>query len=223
MTPRLLVVAKAPVAGLVKTRLGAEVGMERAAELAAAALLDTLRTCTATVGAERCRLALHGDLTEAVDGRRLSAALVGWRIHPQRGHGLGDRLAAAHLDLADEAPGPVVQVGMDTPQVTADLLGHVIDGLADHDAVLGDAEDGGWWVLGLADPRKATVLRAVPMSTPTTGIDTRRALEAAGLSVGRTAVLDDVDTAVDAASVVAECPDDSAFARLWSGMQVRAR
>jgi hypothetical protein len=41
--------------------------------------------------------------------------------------------------------------------------------------------------------------------------------------VGRTAVLDDVDTAADAASVVAECPDDSAFARLWSAMQVHAR
>ena len=51
MTPRILVIAKAPVPGLAKTRLGAAVGMDVAAELAAAALLDTVRTCAATATA----------------------------------------------------------------------------------------------------------------------------------------------------------------------------
>ncbi|MBU2074873.1 MAG: hypothetical protein KJ938_10585, partial [Actinobacteria bacterium] len=55
---RALVLAKAPVAGHVKTRLGADVGLGRAAELAAAALLDTVEACTAAYGAEHCHLAL---------------------------------------------------------------------------------------------------------------------------------------------------------------------
>ncbi|MEC9052118.1 MAG: DUF2064 domain-containing protein, partial [Actinomycetota bacterium] len=148
---RALVLAKAPVAGRVKTRLGADVGLQRAAELAAAALLDTVEACTAAYGAEHCHLALAGDLAEAVDGSALLAATRGWHVHPQRGDGFDRRLAAAHADVADSGPGPVVQVGMDTPQLTPDLLDLVVAGLERHDAVLGPAEDGGWWVLALRD------------------------------------------------------------------------
>jgi hypothetical protein len=214
MTTRVLVIAKAPVPGLAKTRLGAEVGMDLAAELAAAALLDTARTCVATVGRDRCRLALEGDLATAAYADRLAAALDGWVVLPQRGSGLAERLASSLLDLAAVAPGPVVQICMDTPQLTeADLAG-VIDGLADHDAVLADAEDGGWWALALADPRRGEHLVGVPMSTPSTGAATRAAFEDAGLRVGQGTVLRDVDAA-DADAVAAACADDSEFATLW--------
>ena len=84
---RVLVVAKAPVPGVVKTRVGAEVGMDVAAGLAAAALLDTVRTCTTAVGVDRCRLALAGRLTDATDGERLTTALADWSSFPQRGTG----------------------------------------------------------------------------------------------------------------------------------------
>ncbi len=220
MTPRILVIAKAPVPGLAKTRLGAEVGMDVAAELAAAALLDTLQTCAATVGVAGCRLALEGDLTSAVYADRLAAALAGWTVFPQRGDGLAERLACSHLDLAAEQPGPVVQICMDTPQVTEADLTAVIDGLDDHDAVLADAEDGGWWALALADPRRGEHLVGVPMSTPTTGAATRSAFEAAGLTVGRGPVLRDVDVVDDADAVAAACAADSAFAELWRRVRV---
>jgi hypothetical protein len=220
VTPRILVIAKAPVPGLAKTRLGAEVGMDVAAELAAAALLDTLRTCAATVGVAGCRLALEGDLTSAVYADRLAAALAGWTVFPQRGDGLAERLACSHLDLAAEQPGPVVQICMDTPQVTDADLTAVIDGLVDHDAVLADAEDGGWWALALADPRRGEHLAGVPMSTPTTGAATRSAFEAAGLTVGRGPVLRDVDVVDDAEAVAAVCDADSAFAEVWGRVRV---
>ena len=220
MTPRVLVIAKAPVPGLAKTRLGAEIGMDVAAELAAAALLDTLRTCAATVGVAGCRLALEGDLTTAVHADRLAAALAGWTVFPQRGHGLAERLAFSHLDLAAERPGPVVQICMDTPQVTEADLSAVIEGLDDHGAVLADAEDGGWWALALADPRRGEHLVGVPMSTPTTGAATRAAFEAAGLTVGRGPVLRDVDVVDDAEAVAAVCATDSAFAELWRRVRV---
>lgn len=219
-SPRVLVIAKAPVPGLAKTRLGAAVGMDVAAELAAAALLDTLRTCTATVGPASCRLALAGDLTTAVYADRLAAALTGWTVFSQRGDGLAERLASSHLHLAAEQPGPVVQICMDTPQVTVGDLTAVIDGLADQDAVLADAEDGGWWALALADPRRGEHLLGVPMSTPTTGAATRAAFEAAGLRVGRGPVLRDVDVVDDAEAVASVCGADSAFADLWRRVRV---
>jgi glycosyltransferase A (GT-A) superfamily protein (DUF2064 family) len=103
---------------------------------------------------------------------------------------------------------------MDTPQLTPGLLHHAAARLAEHDAVLGPAEDGGWWVLGLREPRGACALHAVPMSTPTTYDDTRRALAGAGLGVGVTSVLRDVDTAADAEAVADAVPDGE-FARAW--------
>lgn len=211
-TVRVLVVAKAPVAGQVKTRLGAEVGMESAAELAAASLLDVLDAATAAVGAGSCHLALAGDLAEGVRAAELGTALAGWTVRPQVEGDLGRRLAHAHADLG---PGPVVQVGMDTPQLTAALLLGVVAGLDHHDAVLAPATDGGWWALALRDPQRAVVLEQVPMSTPTTYVDTRAALEAGGLRVADAPGLTDVDTVDDAAEVAAAAPA-SRFAQEWT-------
>ncbi len=210
MRASVLVVAKAPEAGRVKTRLGAEIGMERAADVAAAALLDTLAAATAAVGARHCHVSLDGELDRAVRGPELREALAGWSVHPQRGDGFGARLADAHGRIA----GPVVQVGMDTPHLTADLLLAAAAGLDEHDAVLGPAEDGGWWVLALRDPAHAAALRDVPMSTPTTGADTRAALVGAGLDVGTTSTLRDVDELADADAVARLVPG-SRFAEAW--------
>ncbi len=210
MNASVLVVAKAPEVGRVKTRLGAEIGMDRAAHVAAAALLDTLEAATEAVGAGHCHVSLDGDLDRAVRSTELREALTGWTVHPQRGDGFGARLADAHARVA----GPVVQVGMDTPHLTPALLLAAAAGLDRHDAVLGPAEDGGWWVLALRDPAHAVVLRDVPMSTPTTGADTRAALTGAGLDVGTTATLRDVDQVADAGAVARLVPG-SRFAEAW--------
>lgn len=214
---RMLVVAKAPVAGQVKTRLGAEIGMATAAELAAAALVDTLRACLAAVGPGSCHLALAGDLTDAVRADELAGLLTEWTVFPQRGTDFAERLVNAHLDVPS-ASGVVVQVGMDTPQLTPELLLSVAATADDHDAVLGPADDGGWWVLALHDGAPARVLAGVPMSTPTTYDDTRRALELAGVDVGTTTSLRDVDTVADA-ELVADLAPGSEFARAWGELR----
>lgn len=216
MMPRMLVVAKAPVPGRVKTRLGDTVGTWAAAEVATAALLDTLDACTTAAGPGGCHLALAGDLADAVAGDDLTAALDGWRVTPQHGDGFGERLAHAHAD----GPGPVVQIGMDTPQVDARALLAVAASLTDHDAVLGPAADGGWWVLGLRDPRHAAVLTGVPMSSPETYDATLAALRGQGLDVATTAVLRDVDDESDADAVACAAPD-TRFARAWAGVRAR--
>jgi glycosyltransferase A (GT-A) superfamily protein (DUF2064 family) len=208
------VVAKAPVAGRAKTRLGRDVGMAAAADLAAAALLDTITACTAAFG-DRCHLALAGDLDAASRGDEIRAALSTWDVFPQRGGSLGARLAAAHRRLDG---GPVVQVGMDTPQLAPHVLVAVADRLDGPAAgVLGPAVDGGWWLLGLAEPGAAHVLRRVPMSTTSTGRDTRRALATVGVEVGLAPTLRDVDSAADADIVAAAAPGTS-FASTWAAL-----
>jgi uncharacterized protein len=216
---RCLVVAKAPVPGVSKTRLGVDIGMQAAAEVAAAALLDTLAAGTAAFGPENCCLALEGDLVGAVGGEEIAWAVRDWKVFGQHPGDFDTRLACAHVD---SGPGPVVQIGMDTPQVTADLLLDVATALSDHDAVLGPAEDGGWWVLALRDPADAGALVGVPMSTDQTCRQTREALEGAGLDVGTTRVLRDVDTVADAEAVAGQIPR-SRFARAWAAARITGR
>lgn len=216
---RVLVMAKAPVPGHAKTRLGATVGMVAAADLAAAALLDTLDACAATF--EVRYLALAGDLTQACRSDDIIEALGGWIVFDQEGDSFADRLANAHTRVADCGPGAVVQVGMDTPQLTRELLRSVADPVeAGADVVVGPAEDGGWWALGLADGRDARALVDVPMSVPETYRRTVAAFN--GRRVVEVAELRDVDTSDDADAVASASPG-SRFARAWNARLVVAR
>jgi hypothetical protein len=212
---RALVVAKAPVAGRLKTRLGAVIGMEAAARVAAAALLDTLVACRAAF--EECHLALAGDLRGACEEDALRESLGGWTVHEQTGSSFGERLARAHAAAA--GPGPTVQIGMDTPQLTAGDLREVADAAAHGDAVLGPALDGGWWVLAVDDPAVTAGLTRVAMSRADTFLRTREALRSAGRNVRPARVLRDVDTVADAEAVA----DTVGAGHFWSVWREVAR
>ena len=196
---RILVLAKTPVPGRVKTRLCPPWTLEQAAMVAGAALHDTLETVGAGV------LVVDGD----------HPAPAGWARIAQRGDQLPARLANA---FADAGAGPVVLIGMDTPQVTRALLAQAAARLADADAVLGLAEDGGWWALGLRDPAHAEILRAIPTSLSDTGARTLRALQDSGLRVSSLPVLRDVDTVADARAVADLCPAESQFRRVVTAL-----
>ena len=197
----LLVMAKAPVPGEAKTRLAPAFTPVGAADLAAAALLDTLDAVRSSDVAARV-IALTGDLAAASRSEEILGALDGFVVVRQRGETFADRLVRAHHDAAMEGL-PVLQIGMDTPQVTGSLLSGAADALlaAGVDAVLGMATDGGWWALGVTEPASAAVLAQVPMSRADTGALTRQALERLGLVVGGLPVLADVDTPDDARAV----------------------
>ncbi|GAA4205805.1 TIGR04282 family arsenosugar biosynthesis glycosyltransferase [Actinocatenispora rupis] len=192
MRTQLLVVAKAPVPGRVKTRLCPPATPEQAARIAAAALADTLDAVAATPAARRVLV---------LDGAGVPVP-PGVTVLPQRGTGLADRLAHAYADSARPGTASLL-IGMDTPQVDPGLLTAAIDRLSTVDAVLGAAEDGGWWALGLRDPAYGAALRGVPMSTDRTGARTADALRRTGLRVSDLPVLRDVDTAADARTVAA--------------------
>ena len=210
----VLVVAKAPVPGLAKTRLAAGVGHDAAADIAAAALLDTLDAVAGSPVAARV-VALTGNLDDAKRSSEIRSRLADFIVVPQRGEDFADRLANAHLDAAAVTGGlPVLQIGMDTPQVSPELIGRCAQSLADHDAVLGMARDGGWWVLGATDAATADCLRGVPMSAPGTGAETLAALLHTGITVELLSELADVDTLDDVDVVRRACLPDSRFSRI---------
>ena len=198
LAAQVMVIAKEPVPGRVKTRLTPPYTPRQAAELAEAALADTL-AAVGSAGVTRRILALDG-----AAGRWLPS---GFDVIGQRGGGLDERIARALADVQATWPAPVVLIGMDTPQVTSDLLaaaaGPLVSGAAD--ATLGMAEDGGFWLLGLREIDPALVL-GVPMSRPDTGSLQLGRLEAAGLRVGMLPELADVDTAEEAERVAAATP-----------------
>jgi glycosyltransferase A (GT-A) superfamily protein (DUF2064 family) len=209
----VLVVAKAPVLGEAKTRLAAGVGEQAAADIAAAALLDTLDAVVAAPIEGRV-VALTGNLHEASNSDEIRARLADFTVLPQRGSDFAERLANAHLDAAAAFTGlPVLQIGMDTPQVTADLLSDCARELLACDAVLGPARDGGWWVLGVTNAAMADCLRSIPTSRSDTGVVTLTALRDTGVDVSLVPVLADVDTAADVDAVRRECAPDSRFTR----------
>ncbi len=216
----VLVVAKAPVPGLAKTRLAASMGNAAAADIAAAALLDTLDAVADAPVAARV-VAMTGDLSAASRSAEIRTRLADFTVIEQRGDDFADRLANAHADAALAAGGlPVVQIGMDTPQVTADLLVECATALLATDAVLGLARDGGWWVLGITDPQAAECLRGVPMSTAETGDVTLAALRDTGVSVGVVSELADVDTIDDVEVVRRACSPDSRFRQVTLAKEV---
>lgn len=187
----LLVIAKEPVPGRVKTRLTPWYTAEEAALLAEAALTDTLEAVR-SAEADRRVLVLEGAPGPWVP--------PGFEVVPQLAGGLDRRLAGAFAICA----GPTLLVGMDTPQVSPALLNHGLR-LAAAGAAFGPAADGGFWAVGLAEPDPA-LFPGVPMSLPETGAVQRRRLVEAGLTVRHLPLLRDVDTPDDARLVAGAAP-----------------
>lgn len=206
----MLVMAKSPVPGRSKTRLCPPLSLEEAARVAEGALADTLET-VARCGAGRRILALDGPPGEWIP--------PGFEVIAQRGSSFGRRLAAAWSDAA----GPGLQIGMDTPQASPDLLDRCLELASQPGATasLGRAADGGWWAIGLADRWDVDVFSGVPMSTPGTFVAQWARLEACGHRVRALPELRDVDTIEDATAVAGLVPG-SQFARALAATEARA-
>jgi len=192
--PALLVFAKAPTVGRVKTRLCPPLSPSQAAALAEAALRDTLATILETPAARRV-LVLDG-----APGEWLPAGI---EVLPQRRVSFAERLADAFEDVGE----PALLIGMDTPQVTSATLDSALELLAapSSDAVLGHCEDGGYWAIGLRRSDRR-VFANVPMSTAQTAARQQRRLQELGLHTAALPRLRDVDRFADAVAVARESP-----------------
>lgn len=140
----LILFLKAPRIGAAKTRLARDVGSVEAIRLYRRMAGDVVRRLTAD---DRWRSVV----AYAPDGakREIKAGFAPWpdvACLPQGSGGLGVRMERA---LRAAPPGPVVLVGTDCPGVTPAHIGRAFQALGSADMVLGPAEDGGYWLVGL--------------------------------------------------------------------------
>jgi glycosyltransferase A (GT-A) superfamily protein (DUF2064 family) len=199
----LIVIAKETIPGKVKTRLHPPLSYEEAAEVAAAAIQDTLAAASA-VDVDRRILYFDGNL--------FPPGSEDYEVVPQGTGDLDVRLA----HIFDHCTGPTVLIGMDTPQLDAQVLRDMFARWAAEDddeatdagttdVFFGFANDGGFWTLGMREP-DGSLIRGVPMSKDDTGRVQLDRLEAAGLSASLVPELVDVDTIDDARTVATIAP-----------------
>ncbi|MES2094445.1 MAG: DUF2064 domain-containing protein [Actinomycetota bacterium] len=195
----LVIIAKECVPGRVKTRLHPPLSLEQAAELASASLSDTFRAVSTLEASRRILL---------FDGNLLPLGSEPYDVRHQVNGELDSRLGA----IFDECVGPTVLVGMDTPQLEAATLASLFGVWpTDFDAALGFANDGGYWMIAMAEP-DGSLIRGIPMSRHDTGKRQLDRLTEAGLRVKLLPELVDVDT-IDDARLVAGLAPHTEFAR----------
>jgi glycosyltransferase A (GT-A) superfamily protein (DUF2064 family) len=212
---QVIVVAEAPAPDRVEEWLSPPLRPQQAALVAEAALADTLDVAAAAPVTRRLL---------ALDGPPGDWLPVGFRVFAQRGDGLDERLAAAFADAYALAPLPMVLIGTDTPQVTADMIGDAVASLesGEADAVFGPSTDGGFWMLGLRRPDRS-LLAGVQMSAEDPGRMLLERLAGAGLRVALAPRLTEVSTFETAERVAGQCPSSrfaAAFSAAASGLSV---
>lgn len=140
MTRHLVLMAKAPRLGSVKTRLAAEIGLVRAWAFHRRCLFATARKLDDPRW--QCWLSITPDASAAEP--RLWPK--GWTLLPQGRGDLGARMLRPMLMLP---PGPAVIVGADIPAITAEHVAAAFEALGENDIVFGPASDGGYWLVGM--------------------------------------------------------------------------
>ena len=188
----LVIIARAPELGRVKTRLAATLGAERTLGIYRQLLVRTAAVAAAWPGP--VLVAATGDGSWA--GTGLDALP---RI-PQADGGLGRRIHGALAAGLARAP-RAIAIGSDCPALDVPALAAVDAALADHAAAFGPAVDGGFWAVGVADAAAAAALGddALPWSTERTRTACRERLATCGL------------TSADAGPVLDDCDDEAAW------------
>ena len=187
---KLLVFVKAPRPGAVKTRLAQTIGAVPACAVyrrIVATLLNHLRRFQAV------ELCFTPDNAMAEIQPWLKK---GWQAAPQGDGDLGLRLHSAFERAFAAGAQRVLAIGSDCPMVTAGLLHEAWGGLRSHDAVLGPASDGGYWVIGLRQAH-SELFHDIPWSTENVFGESLKRIHRAGLSIQVLRELSDVDTEAD--------------------------
>ena len=200
---RLIIFAKEPVAGRVKTRLIPALGSHGAMALYCELLQHSLESAMAVHG---CSLELWIDHSDGdAPHCRALADRFGAKLHRQTGDDLGERM---HRAFAADEMRPTVLIGSDCPGYSRAYLNAAFDRLERHRAVLGPALDGGYVLIGLrrTDPR---LFDAMPWSTAAVLRLTRQRLSAMGWEHSELPPLSDLDTPDD----LGACPTYAALRR----------
>jgi rSAM/selenodomain-associated transferase 1 len=193
------IMAKAPTAGAVKTRLTPPLTAAQAARLYRCFLLDKL-------GQVRALDAVHPVVayTPAEERATFEALAPDFRLLPQRGPDLGTRLVGVLTTLLDDGHVGAIAVDSDTPTLPTEFLQRGVARLMEPevDVVVGPTDDGGYYLIGTRGPRPE-LFHDMPWSTSDVFAETLRRARAAGLRVVTLPVWFDVDTAADLARLEA--------------------
>ena len=194
----LSIVAKKPAPGAAKTRLSPPLSARQASQLYECFLRDTLDLVRQVAGVSR--LVAY---TPAEEAEYFRALAPDFDLVPQVGADLGERLDSVLTHCLSVGFHQAVVLGSDCPTLPVAYLSAAFDLLGGADVVLGPAEDGGYYLIGVERPQSA-LLRQVPMSTPRVLEDTLALAQRQGISVALLPRWYDVDTARDLARLRAD-------------------
>jgi rSAM/selenodomain-associated transferase 1 len=190
MDRQLVVMAKAPRLGQVKTRLAREIGDVAALAFFRRTCLDLLRRVSPDPRWQTV-LALTPDIAVHEEG-------IWPEGIPRIAQGQGDLGARMGRLFHDMPPGPVVIIGGDIPGIANEHIARAFDALGKTDTVLGPADDGGYWLVGMKRfPRVAEIFDGVRWSSEYALADTKANIERAGLTLALTDMMNDIDTGAD--------------------------
>jgi len=193
----LLLFIRYPEPGRVKTRLAARIGADEAAELYRNFILDILATLA------KCGLPLRVYFSPS-DRETALRAWLGpqYVFKPQRGPDLGARMRLAFEEAFGEGFSRGILLGSDVPDLPLSLLKEAVDALERHDAVIGPARDGGYYLIGFQRGFIPTdVFEGIPWSTAGVVRETMARLEAHECRIHHLPEWEDVDTAEDLAAL----------------------
>jgi len=181
-----VVLLKAPLPGFAKTRLAADLGEAKALKA-----YQTLLECLLDQLACLDRVELRVTPPESVDWALGICRRPSWVVGSQGEGDLGDRLRRA-VQSALRHHQAVVVIGADCPYINHKDITQALEGLITHDAVIGPAEDGGYWLIGLKRDHP-DLFTGISWSESTVYHQTIERLSHAGLTVKRLRSLEDVD------------------------------
>ena len=206
----LAIFAKAPIPGQVKTRLCPPLTPDEAATLHGSFVLDQLERTKAAIA--KFRLPVERILACAPSSAhvffKIMAERQGVRLLDQEGDDLGARMHASFVSLFTDGFKRVVVIGTDVPSLPLTHYREAFDLLATHDLVLGPAQDGGYYLIGLTRP-VGELFHDIPWSTDRVLAATRERAAGRGLTTALLPAWRDVDTLDDLLAVIQDSAADS--------------
>jgi rSAM/selenodomain-associated transferase 1 len=209
----LIIFAKAPIPGEVKTRLCPPLDHDEAASLHGTLVLDAVERAKGLPGAS---LYVAGTPDLAHPFFKVMEGRYGAKLLPQRGPDLGSRMKWAMQDAFEQGAQEVLLTGTDLPTLPRAHLVEALTLVKRHDVVLGPTADGGYYLIGLRKMAPA-LFDGIAWSTPTVFAETKKKIEQAGLSLGLLPACRDLDTLEDLKVFIGLCGKERAMTKRTEG------
>ncbi len=213
MSTALIIFAKAPIPGEVKTRLCPPLDPDEAASLHGTLVLDAIERAKGLQGVTLYVAGtpdLNHPFFKVMEGR------YGAKLLPQRGPDLGSRMRWAMQDAFEQGAQDVILTGTDLPTLPRAHLVEALKLIKRHDVVLGPTADGGYHLIGLSKMVPA-LFEGIAWSTASVFAETKKKIEVADLSLGLLPECRDLDTLEDLKVFIGLCGKDRAMTKRTEG------